>query len=42
MMLFRSSRTATLAVMMICCGCGSSAPKMSDEGVYEVGRLRRP
>lgn len=40
MMLFRSARTATLVAMMICCGCGSSAPRASDEGVYEVGRLR--
>ncbi len=40
MMLFRSPCTATLVVMMICCGCGSSVPKASDEGVYEVGRLR--
>jgi len=39
-MLFRSARTATLVAMMICCGCGSSAPRASDEGVYEVGRLR--
>jgi hypothetical protein len=40
MMLFRNPCTATLVVMMICCGCGSSAPRASDEGVYEVGRLR--
>jgi hypothetical protein len=40
MMLFRSARIATLVAMMICCGCGSSAPRASDEGVYEVGRLR--
>ena len=39
-MLFRSPLTTILVVMMICCGCGSSAPKASDEGVYEVGRLR--
>lgn len=39
-MLFRSARTATLVAMMICCGCGSSAPRASEEGVYEVGRLR--
>lgn len=40
MMLFRRPCTATLVVMMICSGCSSPAPKPSDEGVYEVGRLR--